>query len=219
MQSLKMAPCKRHHIAFDLRHEMRLDLVSTVPSRLQSGKVVSDCSAEVMKRQAGKSRFVGDLTGLGKTSALHDAHSWAKSLATGFGVPCRVVLVAGFVISAGYNPQTMKRASIFAAIFLGLFGLPFLGMGLAFMFQSASRGGTQGWMGAIFGLFFACIGLLLITMAVVGVRISKQQDAARAANPGQALAMAQRLGRRKSKWRAIPVRISPPGYSQHSGMS
>jgi hypothetical protein len=77
----------------------------------------------------------------------------------------------------------MKRASIFAAICLGLFGLPFLGMGLAFMFQSASRGGTQGWMGAIFGFFFACIGLLLIAMAVAGVRISKQQDAARAANP------------------------------------
>ena len=77
----------------------------------------------------------------------------------------------------------MKRASIFGAIFLALFGLPFLGMGLAFMFQSASRGGTQGWMGAIFGLFFACIGLLLIAMAVAGVRIGKQQDAVRAANP------------------------------------
>ena len=77
----------------------------------------------------------------------------------------------------------MKRASIFAAIFLGLFSLPFLGMGLAFMFQSASRGGTQGWMGAIFGLFFACIGLLLMTAAIMGVRMGKQQDAARSANP------------------------------------
>jgi hypothetical protein len=77
----------------------------------------------------------------------------------------------------------MKRASIFAAIVLGLFGLPFLGMGLAFTFQSPSRGGTQGWMGAIFGLFFACIGLLLITMAVAGFRMGEQQDAARSANP------------------------------------
>jgi len=24
-------------------------------------------------------------------NALHDAHSWAKPLATGFGVPCRLV--------------------------------------------------------------------------------------------------------------------------------
>ena len=77
---------------------------------------------------------------------------------------------------------SMKRASVFGTIFLALFGLPFLGMGLAFMFQSASRGGTQGWMGTIFGLFFACIGLLVIAMAVLGFRIGKQQDAAKAAN-------------------------------------
>jgi len=77
----------------------------------------------------------------------------------------------------------MKRASIFAAILPSIFGLPFLGMGLVFMFQSALRGGTQSWMGITFGLLFACIGLLLITMAVVGVRTGKQQDAARAANP------------------------------------
>jgi hypothetical protein len=77
----------------------------------------------------------------------------------------------------------MKGASISGAIVLTLFGLPFLGMGVAFMWQSAGRGASQGWIGVIFGAFFAGIGLLLITAAVEGVRMGKQQAATRAANP------------------------------------
>lgn len=77
----------------------------------------------------------------------------------------------------------MKFSSIFAAVLLTIFALPFLGMGLVFMFQSASRGGLQGWMGSMFGLFFACIGGLLLTGALIGVRNARQQDAARTANP------------------------------------
>lgn len=38
-------------------------------------------------------------------------------------------------------------------------------------------------MGSLFGLFFACIGVLFLTAAFLGVRKGKQQDAARAANP------------------------------------
>ena len=77
----------------------------------------------------------------------------------------------------------MRGYSVVAAIFLSLFGLPFLGMGLFFAFTSFLRGGPQGWMGVVFGLFFACIGLGLIIASVVGFRISKQQDELKAANP------------------------------------
>ncbi len=77
----------------------------------------------------------------------------------------------------------MQRSSIFGAIFLALFGTPFLGMGLFFAFQSASRGGPQAWVGILIGLFFACIGLGLIVGSIAGLRISKQQAAVQAANP------------------------------------
>src|SRR6185437_3396908 len=77
----------------------------------------------------------------------------------------------------------MRGYSVVAAIFLSLFGLPFLGMGLFFAFASFSRGGPQGWMGVVFGLLFACIGLGLMIASVVGFRISKQQDELKAANP------------------------------------
>lgn len=77
----------------------------------------------------------------------------------------------------------MQRASIFAAIFVALFGTPFLGMGLFFAFTAASRGGPQAAIGVTLGLFFACIGLCLIIAAIAGYRLSKQQDAIRAANP------------------------------------
>ena len=33
-----------------------------------------------------------EFTYIGNDNALHDAHSWAKSLATGFGVPCRLII-------------------------------------------------------------------------------------------------------------------------------
>ena len=77
----------------------------------------------------------------------------------------------------------MRSSSIIGAILLTLFGLPFLGMGLFFAFASASRGGPQAWIGVVFGLFFACIGLGLMSASIVGVRISKQQDELKAANP------------------------------------
>ena len=77
----------------------------------------------------------------------------------------------------------MKRASIGAAIFLVLFGLPFLGMGLAFAMQSASRSGRDALFGTIFGLFFAVIGAGLMVVAVVGYSKTKQDDTRAAANP------------------------------------
>jgi HEAT repeats len=77
----------------------------------------------------------------------------------------------------------MRSSSIIGAILLALFGLPFLAMGLFFAFASASRGGPQAWFGVVFGLFFACIGVALIGASIVGVRISKQQEELKAANP------------------------------------
>lgn len=77
----------------------------------------------------------------------------------------------------------MRTGSIAAAAFLGIFALPFIGFGLMFTFASASRGGPQAWLGVVFGLFFACIGFGLVVLAIAGVRISKQQDATKAANP------------------------------------
>src|ERR1700688_114775 len=77
----------------------------------------------------------------------------------------------------------MRSSSMIAAIFLALFGLPFLGMGLFFAFASASRGGPQAWIGVVFGLFFACIGLGLMSASIVGARISKQLDELKATNP------------------------------------
>ena len=77
----------------------------------------------------------------------------------------------------------MRSSSLLGAILLALFGLPFLGMGLFFAFVSASRGGPQAWIGVVFGLFFACIGLGLMSTSIVGLRISKQQDELKAANP------------------------------------
>jgi hypothetical protein len=77
----------------------------------------------------------------------------------------------------------MRSSSIIGAILLTLFGLPFLGMGLFFASVSASRGGPQAWIGVVFGLFFACIGLGLMSASIVGVRLSKQQDELKAANP------------------------------------
>jgi len=79
----------------------------------------------------------------------------------------------------------MRSSSIIPVVFLTLFGLPFLCMGLLFAYTSASRGGPQAWIGVIFGLFFACIGLGLMSMGVLGARISKQQEEVKAANPGK----------------------------------
>src|SRR5215472_3045115 len=77
----------------------------------------------------------------------------------------------------------MQRSSTFATIFLVVFALPFLGMGLFFAFASASRGGPQAWIGVLLGMFFACIGAGLMVAAIVGFRLLKQQDAMRASHP------------------------------------
>lgn len=77
----------------------------------------------------------------------------------------------------------MQRASIAATVFLVLFGSPFLAMGLLFAFKFASEGGSQAFLGVIFGLFFAFIGLGLMVAGIAGYRIGKEQDAIRAANP------------------------------------
>jgi len=36
--------------------------------------------------------LLGDLAELGTRNVHHDTHSWAKSVATGLGVPCRLVV-------------------------------------------------------------------------------------------------------------------------------
>lgn len=77
----------------------------------------------------------------------------------------------------------MQRNSIAAAVFLSLFGMPFLGMGLFFAYTAASRGGPQATLGIVLGLFFAFIGGGLIVAAIGGYRLLKQQNEIRAANP------------------------------------
>ena len=77
----------------------------------------------------------------------------------------------------------MQRNSIAGAVFVSLFAMPFLGMGLFFAYTSASRGGPQAGLGVTLGLFFACIGGVLIVAAISGYRLLKQQAATRAANP------------------------------------
>ena len=77
----------------------------------------------------------------------------------------------------------MQRNSIVGAVFLSLFGMPFLGMGLFFAYTAASRGGSQAAIGVTLGLFFACIGAGLIVAAIGGYRLLNQQNATRAANP------------------------------------
>ena len=78
----------------------------------------------------------------------------------------------------------MQRPSIAASLFLGLFGLPFAGMGLAFAFMS-TRSGTNmpGLFGVVFGMFFATIGFGLIAAAIFGYRKLSQQADLQAANP------------------------------------
>jgi len=78
----------------------------------------------------------------------------------------------------------MQRSNLAGAIFLGLFGLPFTGMGLAFAF-TAARSGTNmpGLIRVLFGAFFACIGFGLMTAAVVGYKKANQQSALEEATP------------------------------------
>jgi hypothetical protein len=81
----------------------------------------------------------------------------------------------------------MTQPSKGAAAFLTIFGLPFLGAGLAFIFkQLADRGNhtlfeTAG--AILFGSVFACIGGGLIYAAVRGYGLLTQQAAREEANP------------------------------------
>jgi hypothetical protein len=78
----------------------------------------------------------------------------------------------------------MQRPSISASLFLGIFGLPFAGVGLTFAFLSLSRGTNMpGVIGFVFGLFFACIGFGLIAAATIGYRKQNQQADLQEANP------------------------------------
>jgi hypothetical protein len=78
----------------------------------------------------------------------------------------------------------MQRPSIAASIFLGLFGLPFAAMGLIFAVVSMKSGTNMpGLAGAVFGMFFACIGFGLMAAAVFGYKKLKQQADLQDATP------------------------------------
>src|SRR4029077_18034690 len=81
----------------------------------------------------------------------------------------------------------MTQPSKGAAVFLTLFGLPFAGAGLAFIYaQIAGRGNfrtSQVVAAVLFGLVFVCIGGGLIYAAIGGYALLKQQAARQEANP------------------------------------
>jgi hypothetical protein len=98
-----------------------------------------------------------------------------------------VLLVTRFVGVLIDNPN-MQKASLGGAIFLSLFGLPFLVMGLVFaskMLDAARTGSQPGAvLGVVFGGFFVCIGLGLMALAVTSYRGARRQQAKVAAGPG-----------------------------------
>jgi hypothetical protein len=81
----------------------------------------------------------------------------------------------------------MTQPSKGAAVFLALFGLPFLGAGLAFIYaQLISRGNLKTYdvvAAVLFGLVFVCVGGGLIYAAIRGYGLTKQQAAREEANP------------------------------------
>src|SRR6266481_5842403 len=81
----------------------------------------------------------------------------------------------------------MTQPSKGAAAFLTLFGLPFLGAGLAFIYaQLASRGNFKTYevvAAILFGSVFVCIGGGLIYAAIRGYGLLKEQAARVEANP------------------------------------
>lgn len=81
----------------------------------------------------------------------------------------------------------MTRPSKGAAVFLTLFGLPFLGAGLAFIYKQLLDGGNhttfQTVAAIMFGSIFAFIGAGLIYAAVRGYGLLKQQAAREEASP------------------------------------
>ncbi|HZR65676.1 MAG TPA: HEAT repeat domain-containing protein [Terriglobales bacterium] len=83
----------------------------------------------------------------------------------------------------------MGQPSKAAAIFLFLFGLPFLGMGLIFALASLFssplvHNNGNPIAGAIFGSVFALIGAGLMGAAIYGYRKQREQAATQASNPG-----------------------------------
>jgi len=81
----------------------------------------------------------------------------------------------------------MTRPSKGAAVFLTLFGLPFLGAGLAFIYQQLVASGNQSAFqrvaASLFGSVFAFIGGGLIYAALRGYGLLKQQAALEEASP------------------------------------
>jgi hypothetical protein len=81
----------------------------------------------------------------------------------------------------------MTRPSKGAAVFLTLFGLPFLGAGLAFIYQqlvaSGNQSAFQSVAASLFGSVFAFIGGGLIYAALRGYGLLKQQAALEEASP------------------------------------
>src|SRR5215467_12169155 len=81
----------------------------------------------------------------------------------------------------------MTRPSKAAAVFLTLFGLPFLAAGLAFIFKQLFGPGNHSpferLAGSLFGSVFAFIGGVLIYAAIRGYGYLKEQEAREEANP------------------------------------
>jgi hypothetical protein len=81
----------------------------------------------------------------------------------------------------------MTQPSKGAAVFLTIFGLPFLGAGLAFIFKQLVERGSHGTFETVaailFGSVFACIGGGLIYAALRGYGLLTQQAAREEANP------------------------------------
>ena len=81
----------------------------------------------------------------------------------------------------------MQTGSKIGFAIVGIFGIPFLLMGLFFAAttgQAASNGnGPIAYAGVMFGLFFAAIGLGLIALAIGGYKSALRKDAIKSANP------------------------------------
>lgn len=72
-------------------------------------------------------------------------------------------------------------------VFVVLFAMPFIGMGLFFAITFAkaahSSGNPTGYFGAVFGLAFATIGLGLVAGAILGYRKAKEEEKLRLTYP------------------------------------
>jgi len=115
----------------------------------------------------------------------------------------------------------MTQPSKGASIFLTLFGLPFLGGGLAFIYaRLLSRGNFDAFdifASIMFGSVFVFIGGGLIYAAFCGYGLLKQQAAREESNPLSPWLwrLIGRRAARKVKTRKVK---SPPGYSPFSAI-